>query len=89
MQTPVIELIAKERERQIAKGWTPEHDDKEHIDGWLADTAAAVLTQPRGNVTAIFIVKRHPRIEQLTIAAALVVEEIERLQRLEATSGID
>lgn len=35
-----IELIIKERKRQIEKeGWTPKHDDS-HIDGELANAAS-------------------------------------------------
>lgn len=81
----VLELIAAERQRQIAKGWTPEHDDNEHGDGWLAKTAgyACVLNKmdncPNPTVRAIL---NHPdRTQQLVIAAAMIVAEIERIQR--------
>lgn len=41
-----VEMIAKERLRQIKKeDWTPEHDQEEHDDGSLA-TAAACYAMP-------------------------------------------
>lgn len=42
-----VELIAAERERQVAEeGWTPEHDDT-HKDGEMADAGACLAaTQP-------------------------------------------
>ena len=47
MKTTAIELIAKERERQVnIKGWTPEHD-KEHDKEELTWAAICYLT-PKG-----------------------------------------
>jgi hypothetical protein len=41
-----VDLIAQERQRQIAvKGWTLEHDD-DHIDGMLRVAAAHLLEEP-------------------------------------------
>lgn len=41
-----VELIAAERERQIAvEGWTPEHDD-EHDNGEMASAAVAYAGAP-------------------------------------------
>jgi hypothetical protein len=37
-----VELIALERDRQLKKAWTAEHDD-EHRIGQLADAASAYL----------------------------------------------
>lgn len=36
---PALSLIQQERQRQIQKGFTPEHDDK-HTDGELAEAAS-------------------------------------------------
>ena len=98
MKNP-IELIAAERERQAAKeGWTKDHDDR-HKSGELGDAAAcyAMSERHRGRViwdTSIRILlwpwsaswwKPTPddRIRELIKAGALIVAEIERLQRLQ------
>lgn len=88
-----IELIAAERARQIAKGWTPQHDD-EHDDGELIYAAGQIIhevipdTDWDGDPDTWGIIKNHERkhakegnIRLLTIAAALIVAEIERRQR--------
>lgn len=84
MQT-AIDLITAERKRQIdAEGWTPEHDDA-HADGALADAAACYAM---GRRTALWPWstdwwKPSPddRVRDLVKAGALIVAEIERLQR--------
>lgn len=89
----VIDEIAAERERQIDKeGWSKEHDDV-HSDGELARAAACY---------ALFAFRGHPGYmwtwdwkwwkptnprRNLVKAAALVVAEIERLDRAEAKRG--
>jgi hypothetical protein len=64
-------LVLTERERQIAElEYTPEHDDT-HTEGELRDLAIGYL-------------QRHPEddpIANLSKAGALVLAEIERLQR--------
>lgn len=92
------ELIEAERQRQIeVEGWTPDHDD-EHTGGELSQAAAAyalgghVLTDIEGERELHIwptswdapedTIKRKPRLRQLVIAGALIVAEIERLQRL-------
>ena len=43
-----IELIAQERTRQISgEGWTPDHDDAEHVNGELALAAACYAAPDR------------------------------------------
>jgi hypothetical protein len=84
-----IEAIAAERQRQIeAEGWTPEHDD-EHDDGQLAKAASCYASPPD-------CTNRHfdwpwamewwkpseDRRRELIKAAALIVAEIERLDRV-------
>lgn len=105
-----IELITKERQRQIdVEEWTSEHDD-EYINGELA-SAGACYAMPRkerekyqsvsfikGSVGAlkvwyprwwpwkVFWWKPTPddRIRELTKAGALILAEIDRLQRIKA-----
>lgn len=88
------DLIAAERQRQMAKeGWTPAHDD-EHVSGELA--WAAVCYAAPGSVYsdgsdmvdpwpwAKEWDKRdkHDRQRRLVIAGALIAAEIDRLRRL-------
>lgn len=92
-----VGLIAKERRRQIkAEGWAPEHDDK-HVDGELV-CAAAVYAAPDRHRPLVFHAlwpwdgewwKPTPndRIRELEKAGALIVAEIERLQRIDAASA--
>lgn len=89
-----LQLIAEERQRQVeVEGWTPEHDD-EHSDGELSDAAACYactgkLNPYRNNVISMIWPwkfawwKPTPddRIRELVKAGALIVAEIERLQR--------
>jgi hypothetical protein len=89
-----IEMIKAERDRQIRKGWTPEHDDS-HFDGSLRVVAAvcacdgtdakvddALERGSWGIVSKWGTSGSKPnRIRILVIAAALLVAEIERIQR--------
>lgn len=94
-----IELVKQERRRQIeAEGWSLEHDDL-HKRGEMADAAAcyakvaAMISYP-GPVPldepsnwpwdAEWWKPSSDPIRNLAKAAALLVAEIERLQRLEA-----
>lgn len=88
----VIMEIARERERQIsAEGWTPEHDD-EHTDGHMALAAACyALQSTHVGATRLWPWDRawwKPKDERrnLVKAAALIVAEIERLDRAAARS---
>lgn len=86
----VIDEIAAERQRQIAKeGWTPEHDDG-HSSGDLARLAMMYASPNEGKVYEEMIggygdvcdwVKRKDVRRNLIIAGALIVAEIERLDR--------
>lgn len=87
-------LVVKERLRQFQKeGWTAEHDDS-HSTGGLAQAAACYAMSPQ------IMIKRErywpwekrfwkptpkDRIRELTKAAALILAEIDRLQRIEET----
>ena len=94
MQTheQVIREITQERERQIsAEGWTPEHDDG-HSSGELAGAAACYATTDIPHWAAEYVRARiwpfstdswkpASRRRNLVKAAALIVAEIERLDR--------
>lgn len=79
-------LISKERARQIAeKGYTPAHDD-EHDHGEIAQAAsefAAPYSLGLAPDSWAYHREKNTRLEQLTIAGALIVAEMERLMRLE------
>lgn len=92
----VILEIARERERQMAvEGWTPEHDDK-HTRGDMAAAAGcyAIVAGCSDRSREQFAAKPYPewpwddkwwkptdRRRDLVKAAALIVAEIERLDR--------
>lgn len=85
----VLSEVADERASQIAKGYTAEHDD-EATEGELGGMAGLIALDDRdlmmgGGIAdraALYVVNKHPnRREQLIIAAALLVAEIERLDR--------
>ena len=97
----IIEEIATERRRQIeAEGWTPEHDDS-HTSGEMADAAACYAASARWHGIKPLDVcpsrwpwsrdwwKPKDRRRDLIRAAALIVAEIERLDRLEARKSDD
>lgn len=80
-----IELILQERIRQISQlGYTAQHDDENRL-GEIA-SAAADYAQPSQNpVPSSWAAgkAKDPRIVQLAKAGALIIAEIERLQRFE------
>ena len=88
-----VELIAAERERQVAvEGWTPEHDDA-HGDRALAKAAGVYAMPFNGSWKETLWPFPEPfkhaertvagRIRELSKAGALVAAEIDRLQRAE------
>lgn len=86
----VLKRIEAERQKQIAKGWTPEHDDG-HENGELAKTAASLALRHTdwntyGDRNPNFILecakKDRGEVRNLIIAAAFLVAEIERIERL-------
>lgn len=86
MFAKALDLIAKERASQIADhGYSVEHDD-EHDLGEIA-LAAAEFAAPYSlglpHDSWAFSRGEHSRIEQLAMAGALIVAEMERLMRLE------
>lgn len=92
-----LELVAKERTRQIVeKGYTRAHDD-EHTDGSLADAGAcygATVNAYQKDDLGIYHVlwnwdmdfykkAEHDRKQQLVIGAAFFMAEYERIVREE------
>lgn len=81
------ELIAQERQRQVEQeGWTPEHDAR-HVNGELAEAAAAYAT---GTLSlwpwGLSWWKPKDRISNLVRAGALIAAEIDRIQAMEQAS---
>ncbi|MDP3407255.1 hypothetical protein [Bosea sp. (in: a-proteobacteria)] len=99
---PAIRDIAAERLRQIeAEGWSPDHDDR-HFKGELARAAASYVLPARhregGFADGVNIIKLlwpwgwdwwkpTSRRRDLVKAGALIVAEIERLDRAAAKAG--
>lgn len=93
MSTNWIEQIEKERKRQVSeKGYTAKHDDA-HKSGQIANHAAALATTwldcvdtmyPYSEEAIKMGLKNQDRKTQLIKAGALIVAELERLERLEA-----
>ena len=91
MKTDWIKKIKEERQRQISgKGYTAEHDDT-HKHGKIADHAAALATTWLNCVDTIYPysdeaikmgLKKQDRETQLIKAGALIIAELERLERL-------
>lgn len=88
--------VLAERAKQRVR-WGDDHDDEEHQGGELA-VAASYLADPfdGGGCLdeddpeagwAVRLKARHDRRQQLVIAAALLLAEIERLNRAEASRG--
>lgn len=85
--------VLAERQGQIEReGWTPEHDD-EHASGELADAAACYALSGDPKVPppewpwATEWWKPKDRRHDLVRAAALLLAEIERLDRAEQKGG--
>jgi hypothetical protein len=94
----IIEEIKEERLRQVGKeGYDPAHDD-EHTDGSIANAAAhyaCTFPMPVGGIDCKGVIplwpwgkeydkkKKKSRRDQLKVAAALIVAEMERLDRAE------
>lgn len=97
MPTRAASDVLAERRRQIeAEGWTPEHDD-EHTRGELVQAAADLcldgtdfrVADPDGDrMIGWGLTERHrdDRRRQLVIAGALILAEIERLDRMTEVS---
>ena len=95
-----LEMIIDERQRQVEEGWTPEHDDRHDDGEMAQAAACYAMDDVlRGlyfptdgdRVPDAWPWQAHwwkpspdDRIRELVKAGALVVAEIERLQRAEA-----
>ena len=84
----VVDIVA-ERQDQISRhGWSRDHDDT-HTDGAIANAAADYAStgqQPIGTSWAYLskVIDKEPRRRQLVKAGALIIAEIERLDRQHA-----
>lgn len=91
-ETRAMRDVLAERQRQIdAEGWTPKHDD-EHDAEEMAFAAACYCTADAGDAPPavwpweVQWWKPKDRRRNLVKAAALLLAEIERLDRAEAAS---
>jgi hypothetical protein len=99
----VIESVIAERRKQIAKGYTPEHDDK-HAEGDLAIAADRLLLAAEGDLDVARELwpwtdwmparlnqdgpmTHEDRRDLLVTAAALLIAEIARQDRAVANQG--
>lgn len=88
---PMWDVLAERRRQIESEGWTPEHDD-EHSLGEMAGAAACYANNaglgrvlpPRSWPWDASWWKPKDRRRDLVRAAALLLAEIERLDRLEA-----
>lgn len=102
LETNAVRDVLAERRRQVEiEGWTPEHDDQ-HVAGGMAEAAACYATsarwwQMRWNPASVpdrmpwpwarrWWKPKGPR-EDLVRAAALILAEIERLDRAADREG--
>lgn len=89
-----IELITKERRRQIVEEkWTAEHDRQWTREELASAAAFYALPEKYGELLAFWPwdlkwnkKSKHNRLRQLTIAGALIAAEIDRLVRETAVS---
>lgn len=92
-ETAAVRDVLAERRRQIeTEGWTPEHDDT-HREGELATAAACYIRPALRSATTDdpwpwdeAWWKPRSRRRDLVRAAALIIAEVERLDRLPAPS---
>lgn len=80
MSENIINEIITERKRQIDKGWSYKHDDT-LVDGQLTWAAAAYATGKSELHPSGWVYKPSTKRRRLIKAAALIVAEIERLDR--------
>lgn len=79
--------VLTERKRQVfLKGWSSEHDDDAHLDDEMACAAAAYVLHDTIHRSASVTMRPWPikfgdRRDNLVKAAALIIAEIERLDR--------
>lgn len=97
----VRDVLAERRRQIEVEGWTPEHDDYEHEDGDLSHAAACYLLpfqvldiRSLSSETTVFDLiwpwslewwKPKSRRHDLVRAGALILAEIERLDRAAAS----
>lgn len=86
--------VLAERQRQIsAEGWTPEHDDEQHLPGEMALAAASYVCADENDAPpaiwpwALNWWKPRDRRRNLTKAGALILAEMERIDRAARKQG--
>lgn len=97
----VLDVIAERRRQIEVEGWTPDHDDT-HVLGEMALAGAAYAGYASAHADADLVVgatafklwpwasswwKPGPMRRMLVKAAALIIAEIERIDRLAAREG--
>lgn len=91
---PAARDVLAERQRQTdAEGWTAEHDD-EHAFGELADAAACYAAYGASALPTLWPFDREwwkptNRRRNLVKAGALIIAEIERLDRAALTAALE
>lgn len=94
IRTGVLDEIEAERSRQIAKGYDAAHDD-EHTNGCIAWAASAYAgrtfwkSQPAPLYPWGEMPERGTVRDDLITAAALIVAEIERLDRFKTADTVN
>lgn len=76
--------VIKERRKQRVK-WSTDHDDNEYRDGDLSHVACCLADNIYGEDCfpwVLDIARRHDKRQRLVIAAAFIIAEIDRMDRL-------
>jgi hypothetical protein len=86
-KSEAINLVIKEREHQIEKGWSRVHDEQHHFGELSVRSAELAVEFTDERVSSNYhssdawgLVAKHKdnRVKSLTIAAALLIAELER-----------
>ncbi|MBH3349794.1 hypothetical protein [Pseudomonas putida] len=89
LSTAVLHVLAERRDHIVKEGWTPEHDDA-HVSGEIAQAAADYAMPGQHPVPGVGWASKKaelPRRLQLIRAGALILAELERLDRMSRLGG--
>ena len=93
MTAAEVDVLAERRRQIEVEGWTPEHDD-EHDEGEIPHAAACYALMAGGTFAVDPLwpkgwgeMRAKPHRRMLVIAAALLLAEIERLDRANGASA--
>lgn len=84
-----LHVLAERRDHMVTEGWTPEHDDA-HVSGEFAQAAADYAMPGQHPVPGVGWAPKKaelPRRLQLIKAGALILAELERLDRMPRRGG--